>query len=329
MSNRVELPLIEPVYSTYHNAPASAAAVNNPSIRNWFLNDIMMLTCQTIFLKGYTSPLIDILDSGIPNNPYFISEKFSMKYISGHIHSVIKNLLDDGYYVWFVGVDDYYVKGKSWYKERHFHHDGCICGYDNDEKTYCIYAYDQNWLYQKFWTTQKSFDNGLRALFKQGYYGFLCGFKPTDEKVEFLPEVACRNIAEYLDPRQEKHIKEENVYGIMVHDYIAQYVGKLYDGSIPYERMDRRVFRLIWEHKKVMLERIKLIEKAYSMNSSISTSYEEIVKTADNMRMLYASHHMKRRDSVLPIIQRNLIEIMKKEKNLLNRLLRKAERKNK
>ena len=79
-----------------------------------------------------------------------------MQFMKGYIHPLIRNLLDAGYYVCFVGVDDYYVKGKSWYKERHVNHDGAICGYNQEDKTYCLYSYDSNWVYRKFWTTQKN-----------------------------------------------------------------------------------------------------------------------------------------------------------------------------
>jgi hypothetical protein len=85
--------------------------------------------------------------------------------------------------------------------------------------------------------------------------------------------------------------------------------------------MDRRVFRLIWEHKKVMLERIKLIENSLNLDNSVSEKYVSLVKNADMMRMLYASHHMKRRDEVLPIIQKMLLELMQDERELLNRLV--------
>ena len=64
-----------------------------------------------------------------------------------HINSMflIRSLIDNGYYVAFGGVDDYYMEGKSWYQEKHFDHDGLIVGYDQNDKTYTIYAYDQNW----------------------------------------------------------------------------------------------------------------------------------------------------------------------------------------
>lgn len=112
--------------------------------------------------------------------------------------------------------------------------------------------------------------------------------------------------------------------GIVVHDYIAKYVGKLYDGSIPYEKIDRRVFRMIWEHKKVMLERIALIEDALSLDHAISENYRSVVREADNCRMLYAAHHMKQRNAVLPIIQKKLLSLKAKEQELLTEVLEKS-----
>ena len=111
------------------------------------------------------------------------------------------------------------------------------------------------------------------------------------------------------------------VFGIAVHDFIAKYVDKLIDGSIPYEKMDRRIFRLIWEHKKVMLERIKLIEDALSLDHFLSDAYTSVVREADNCRMLYAAHHMKQRNSVLPTIQKKLLSLKLKEKGILEKLI--------
>lgn len=323
---KIELPLVEPLYSTYHHAPGSAILLNNPSIRNWYMNEVMILTCNRKFLKGFTTPEINVAEGSWNANPYFDKKWYGMQFLEGHVHFVIRKLLDAGYYVCFTGVDDYYVEGKSWYHERHFNHDGCICGYDQDNKTYCIYAYDKNWIYHKFWTTQKSFDAGRKAQFKKKQYGSICGIKPKGDQIMFSHETALKKIAEYLDSNLEKYpeTEEGTVSGIVVHDYIAKYVGKLYDGSIPYEKMDRRVFRMIWEHKKVMLERIKLIEDTLSLDHSLSEAYKSVVREADNCRMLYAAHHMKQRNSVLPIIQKKLLSLKEKEKEILENLLEAA-----
>lgn len=324
MKRKVELPLLEPLYSTYHyQGIATAAVTKNPTIRNWYLNKAAVLSCNLKFLNGYTTPGITVLLSSWDDTGNFEKRWYPMEFLRGHTNTVIRNLIDSGYYVVFGGVDDYYVKGKSWYKERHFSHDGIICGYDQEEKTYCIYAYDSNWIFQKFWTPQSSFEAGRKIMFKDGKYGFICGIKPKMVNIEFSVGMALNAIKEYMDSciKKQPDKNEDRVYGIDVHDYIAKYVGKLYDGTIPYERMDRRVFRLIWEHKKVMYERICCIESHLNLQNRISEKYKTIVEQADNMRMLYASHHMRRRDSILPIIQKKLLLLKIEEEKLLKELL--------
>lgn len=327
MNKFVELPLIEPIYSTYqYQGPGSVILASNPSIRNWYLNEVMLLTCNRKFLSGVTTPNINIVHSYWIYNPYLEQRCFSMQFLNGYVNPLIRNLLDSGYYVCYEGADDYYIKGKSWYNERHFIHDGMICGYNQKDKTYCLYSYDSNWVYRKFWTTQKSFDKGRKSAFQRGTYGRISGIKPKKDIVEFSPGTACQNITEYLDPSTEKYLDygKENVFGIAVHEYIAKYIGKLSDGSIPYERMDWRVFRLIWEHKKAMLERIQCIETSLKVRPDISKRYAPLVTEADKMRMLYASYHMKRRDSLLPVIQKKLLVLKEKEQNLLEELLEKT-----
>lgn len=326
-AKKIELPIIEPLYSTYHyQGPATASIVSNPSIRNFYLNQIMLLTCTRKFLNGFTTPEITVSSSSWNQSPYLDKKHFDMKFLQGHTNFVIRKLIDEGYYVCFDIIDDYYIEGKTWHGIRHFDHDGCICGYNQDDKTFCIYAYNKNWVYQKFWTPQSSFEKGRISMFKNNMYGFICGIKPKNDIVAFSYECALKKIAEYLDSSIEKYpeTNEGLVYGTAVHDYIARYVGKLYDGSIPYERMDRRVFRMIWEHKKAMLERIEAIERSLHLDSSTSEAYRDVVREADNCRMLYAAHHMKQRNSTLPLIQKKLMTLKERERAILKTLIEKS-----
>lgn len=323
MNKRVELPLITPLYSAYqHQGPGTAILCKNESIRNWYLNQVMNLTCSRKFLNGFTTPQIGIVDSSWYENPYLDKRWMSTEFTKGYINPIIRELLNKGFYVAFGDVDDFYIKGKSWYKEHHFNHDGLICGYDQNDKTYCMYAYDSNWIYRKFWTPQKGFNSGMFAMREKGTFAYICGLRVNEDKIDFSYKVAYQKIREYLDSNLKKYPfeGEGDVYGIIVHEYLAEYISKLYRDDIPYERMDSRVFRLIWEHKKLMLERIEKIEQYLKLDGEISRKYQFLVSQANTMRMLYAFHNIKRRDSVLPVIKKNLLELMDTEKNLLTLL---------
>lgn len=321
MLKSVELPIIKPVYSTYHfQGDGGAVLKNNLSIKNWYLNQVMILRCDRAFLHGTTTPELDIELSGWCDIPNIERQRYEMKFLKEYVNPLIREFLSQGYYVVFEQVDDFYMQGKTWYKQRHFEHDGLICGFDQTEKTYSIFAYDYNWVYRVFKTPQKCFNDGWESCFRQGSYGSVTGIRPNSENVALNPKNILTQLKNYLNSSLEKYPVTENgfVFGIAVQDYLVMYIGLLINGKIPYERMDRRIFRLLWEHKTVMLKRLQSVEKLLGMDESVSNDYKKIVSEANTMRMLYASHHIKRRDSVLPVIQKTLTGLRTKEEELLN-----------
>ena len=100
MNKRVELPLIEPLYSSYHNQGTCTAILSsNQSIRNWYLNQIMNLTCNRKFLNGFTTPEINIVHSDWIFNPYLDRRWMSTEFAKGHINPIIREFLNRGFYV--------------------------------------------------------------------------------------------------------------------------------------------------------------------------------------------------------------------------------------
>lgn len=324
MNKRVELPIYEPIYKTYQYQGSGAAIIdkNNP-IRNWYLNEIMLLKCSRAFLKGWGSPEIDIVNSSFMGNPYLEINKYPLSFLKGCTNQMIRNFIDLGYYVYFLNVDDYYIKNKSLYKQRHLHHDGLICGYDKSNRTYCIYSHDSNWVYRKFWTPEICFTNGCKSSIKNNRTVDIFTVKAKTENVDFSLVKVYQNLIKYLDSDIEKYPfdGEGVVLGIVVHTYISEYIMKLFRGEISYKFADWRILRLVWEHKKVMLERITKVEQLLSLDNSLSEQYKSIVKEADDIRMFYASYCMKRRDSMLLNISKKLLTIETREREILTQLL--------
>ena len=329
MNKRVELPIYEPIYKTYQYQGSGAAIIdsNNP-IRNWYLNEIMLLECNRAFLTGWGTPGIEIVNSSLLDNPYLEKNNFPLSCLEGCTNQMIRNFIDLGYYVYFLGVEDYYIKNKSLYKERHFYHDGLICGYDKSNRTYCIYAHDDKWVYRKFWTPQICFTNGCKSATKNNCPVNLFIIKAKTQNVDFSPEKVYEKLSEYLDSDIEKYPfnGEGAVFGIVVHTYIAEYIMKLFRGEISYKFVDWRILRLLWEHKKAMLERIVKVEQILGLDNILSERYKTVVKEADNIRLLYAAHRIKRRDSVLTIISKKLLKIETDEREILTKILEKMKK---
>lgn len=322
-----QLQIEKPMFCAYNTQGAGGGAIAvNPSIKNWYYNNAIMLVCGRKFLDGYTSPQANIRNTSVFSNPCFEKKWIGTKYLGSRIHYVIRAILDDGWFIYYSGLDDYYIKGKSWYHEKHELHDGAICGYDQEDKTYSVLAYDQNWIFRVFKTPQRCFETARKKALIRNSFKTMCIYKPIEGEIKLDIETICGNLKEYLDSSLEKY--PPNVYetasGTVVHDYIAMYLDKLLDESIPYSRMDRRVFRVLWEHKACMCERLRAAEDKLGLGHSFSSKYEQVVKEADNARMLYASHHMRRRDSLLPIIKSKVLRIKELEEVILKEFLDKV-----
>ena len=324
MDKVLELKLCKPIYSTYHvQGNGGAVLYDNPSVFNWYYNEAANLSCSKRFMEGYSSPELTVPMSAWYENPHIEQKWFSMKELKAHTNTVIKELISQGYYVNFYGVDDYYVKGKSWYGKRHYEHDGLIHGYDQTDKSFSIYAYDEQFVYRSFKTGQLDFDRARESMFEQGVYGHICGIKPEESHVYIDPHRVYESVKEYIDgaiPSRGK-VKEDNIYGIEVLKYILIYLTKLLDGSIMHQKLDWRICRLLWEHSCVMQDRIRLVTGLLRTKVSFAENYSSVVKAADTARILYASYHIKQRDSVLKQVINNVDYMYSEEINILTQFI--------
>ncbi len=318
---RVELPYIEPMFSTYHwLSSAGIAAKQNPTSDVWFYNNMIEWSCSTRFLNGFTTPELSVPTGSIWSIPFLEKSGVNNRFARRCSIDIIKTMLDDGFYVAFGGVDDFYIKGKSWYNERHFSHDGLILGYDEEKETFTMAAYDERWIFTTFETPQKCFLEGLEALTSQNQFGSIHAIKAKQD----VQKLDIANIKEVLGRYLASNIKDyplthtEKVWGIIVYDYIHMYLDKLMDGSIPHEKRDRRIFRLIWEHKKCMLNRIITVENEYGLGDELSRQYIKIVEHSDKARFLYSKFVVKYSAKHLEKIQKIIQDIKREEKIILN-----------
>lgn len=303
--DKVVLPLLEPGFSTYHGQAAAGAILSeNPSVWNFFLNNAVGLRCNTKFLTGYSTPDLGVERSDFSECPAIDKRMIEMEFLGGYTEQVIRNFLRKGFYVFFGGVDDYYMDGKSWFRERHFIHNGLIRGYDPEDDTFLVYAYDSRWQLNSFKVPVKSFRKARKA----GCDGILFGIAPHKKPVGPDPAVILEKLKAYLTPCIEK----DCIRGVLVHKYLMTFLDMHISGEIPYEKLDRRIFRLLWEHKKVMLERLEKLGLY-----EIAERYGDVVGLADSMRMLYGIYHRKYNETILPAVKKKLADADILEKELL------------
>ncbi len=330
MKKRVQLPVVEPYFSAYqYQGSGGAVIAENPSINNWYINQCILMRCNAFFLvKSDENPHVTVEWSKLLDIPVFEKHEVPVRFLKGTVHTVIRAMLDEGYFAYVDGVDDYYIKGKSLYHQGHISHDGLICGYDQNTKTYSIFSYDSNWVYRIFDTPQRSLERGLLYPgLRQGEYASIYAIKPQKEIIRVDPIGICDKLKEYVNNTLDKYRLDEpkTVKGIAVFDVVCMYLDKLYSGQIPYATRDHRIFRAIRDHKAVMCKRIHCLEEIFGWGSQLSKEYEKVVRMAEQLRMIYAYYMKKQRDDILIDMKKRIREMKVEEEMLLRKLITKLE----
>ena len=329
MAESVSFPFQVPVFATTQlSAAVGIAITGHPTAYNGFLNQCTTLYCTRRFLHGFSSPSSGIPRAGIYSFPFI--ERYNTHLIFAHPYTMelIRRMLDSGFYVHYSGVDDYYLPGKSWYGLRHMDHDGVICGYDDNDHTYSIAAYDINWIFSLMRIPQDCFAEGLKSCIERKEFGNLIAYRVRENTtVELDEKMILKYLKEHLRDTVDRFPLDQDggVMGIAVHDFLAMYVGKLLDGSIPTEKMDWRALRPVWEHKSCMLDRLRAVEEKHGWAAECSAEYAPLVETSNRLRMMYAMFHKNQKAGLLEKIQKGLLELGSREAEILQKFVERME----
>ena len=329
MAKSVLLPFKNPLFATTQGMTAADIAIQgHPTAYNQTLNQATNISCSRKFTRGFTTPEVVIPDIWIYSYGFIERYVVNFRHTKNYCIDIIRQMRDEGFYVYYGYVDDFYLPGKSWYGTRHLHHDGVICGYDDNDGTISVAAYDINWVFGLIRIPQECFVQGLESSIEAKQYGSMTAYKIRENTVVNINErEMLRHLKEYMDSNFEKYPadKDGEVRGIVVHDYLAMYIDKLKDGSIPYEKMDWRALRGIWEHKKCMLDRIKAVENKNGWNNELSERYTPVVDKANCIRTMYAMYHKNHNDKLLQKIHDGLLDLAQSDKEIVGEFISRLE----
>ena len=328
MSKSKQLPFFVPDFASFHDtAIAELAYAEKPHAKMQLLNQRTELVCDRDFLTGFSSPKISIADANLYTFPYMHRHCVSMIYALPFYKEIIRKMIDTGSYIYMCGMDDYYFPGKSWFHEKHRLHDGIICGYDDSDNTFSLATYDKDWVFRHIRIPQESFVDSVNSALEMGGTARLTAVVIKDKEITLDILGILAKIKDYLASDLQKYPTDGSgiVKGLAVHDYLNIYFDKLLDESISHEKMDWRVLRNIWEYRVVMLKRLRAVEEEMQIDFSISTAYGDLVQETDRLRMLYALYHRKKKDALLLAVKNGLLELIAKEKSLLEQFVQKVE----
>lgn len=328
MADCVQLAYEYPWFAFTQGTAAPCIALrNHPTAYNAILNQCTTLSCSRRFLDGFTTPQVGIPRLNIHSFPCIERYGVALRFTHDRFREIVKKMLDKGFYIYFGGVDDYFLPGKSWYGIRHMSHDGILCGYDDNDGTYSVAAYDSDWVFRLIRIPQDCFREGLESGISQGWNGNLFAYRMRNGEIQPDEKQMLRYLKAHVDADMDHFPLTErgNVEGIAVQGFLALYIGKLMDGSIPADRMDWRVLRPVWEHKKCMLDRLIALEALHGWEPEFSSRYRPLVDAANRNRMMYAVYHKNRRPELLENVRKGLLDGKEQERAILCDFIRKTE----
>lgn len=328
MADCVQLAYEYPWFAFTQGTAAPCIALrNHPTAYNAILNQCTTLSCTRRFLDGFTTPQVGVPRLNIHSFPCIERYGVALRFTHDRFREIIKKMLDEGFYIYFGGVDDYFLPGKSWYGIRHMNHDGILCGYDDNDGTYSIAAYDSDWVFRLIRIPQDCFREGLESGISQGWNGNLFAYRMRNGEIQPDEKQMLRYLKAHVDADMDHFPLTErgNVEGIAVQGFLALYIEKLMDGSIPADKMDWRVLRPVWEHKKCMLDRLIALEALHGWEPEFSSRYRLLVDAANRNRMMYAVYHKNRRPELLENVRKGLLDGKEQERAILCDFIRKTE----
>lgn len=328
MADCVQLAYEYPWFAFTQGTAAPCIALrNHPTAYNAILNQCTTLSCTRRFLDGFTTPQVGIPRLNIHSFPCIERYGVALRFTHDRFREIVKKMLDEGFYIYFGGVDDYFLPGKSWYGIRHMSHDGILCGYDDNDGTYSVAAYDSDWVFRLIRIPQDCFREGLESGISQGWNGNLFAYRMRNGEIQPDEKQMLRYLKAHVDADMDHFPLTErgNVEGIAVQGFLALYIEKLMDGSIPADKMDWRVLRPVWEHKKCMLDRLILLETLHGWEPEFSSRYRPLVDAANRNRMMYAVYHKNRRPELLENVRKGLLDGKEQERAILCDFIRKTE----
>nr|WP_154957921.1 hypothetical protein [Paenibacillus xylanexedens] len=255
----------------------------------------------------------------------------TIKTLGKSILDIVIENIDLNYYL-EVGIDEYYWSNKASYMQEHFHHDNLIYGYNNNDRVLYYLGYNKDMIFGQYSVPYEEFvlsftenpDSNIKfiknitpeltSITTKYVYHFNLNFDLDIFRTYLEDFLKSRN--SFLTHRGS----EDSVFGLAVYDELIK---RCSNDTILSE--DMRLFRIIWEHKKVFNKRIDYLNSkgclktgSYEGLSNKSRSLCNESLLLKNLSMKYSiTNDMK----VFSKILTKLKEIQLSEEQLVTDLL--------
>jgi hypothetical protein len=272
-----------PITSFHYHADLLSVLLNYDQCLPWFYNNFIQLFIHSNveILDGIREGII--LDFYTPysnwkNCPHIYYQRINRNFVSKKWNSIIDFIIDTidmDYYV-YLDADQFFIPENTWcYKKVHKIHDMFIYGYDFQKKILYFTEYlteARKYTYSRvtFLDFEKSYNSMLQIMqLNKNKIGNANGIEMISYRkykldYQFDISLAIDYLEDYLTGRNTyKRFRSPNTqwymecnFGIKIYENIIKILKLILQKET---RIDQRFFHVLWDHKKIMLLRIKFI----------------------------------------------------------------------
>lgn len=273
----------------YYANPLAIMSATGEEFMPWMLSNFIQLSSHP---EGSHLKL-DFFQQWITWVPYycpFLDVQIINKEVLGNFNAIsfIVNCINSGYYI-HMKVNHKFLSASNlkWYKQADHAHELLIYGYDTNMQTIKI-ADNFGGKYKFTTCTFEEFDQAYSSppIYNIDNYEKVLLLKPKQNvKFQFDLLKVKDSLEDFLASRDTRIRDDQSLswaknltLGVAVYDKIIEYLFLLIENKVS---IDVRLFHVLWEHKKCMIDRIKYMETlGIIRNPDIAKTYQEIERTA-------------------------------------------------
>ncbi len=327
------LPKEAPMITTYpKEANILSILLNYEKSYPWIMNNFIQLTC-------YNNQYLDYYDFYYRNCPLVDYQRINKNIILDISDGIIPFLISSikkGYYI-YLAVNTKYIPAYDY--DHDIPHDLFLYGYNTGKEIFYI---SDNFVNGKYSNSICRFTELLNAInnFRKCDYQFR-GFRDCIELLSYnFEERACfeeyrvkESMEDYLlcRPTKSWYVANEiwdkketkmRTFGLDCYETIRNHIN-IAKQTGEFENGSRRAFYLMWEHKKIMLIRLKYMqENGLFSNAELIDEYAQIEKSSKICLFLMLKYTLKKDSSILEHIFTTYKGIEENEISIIHKLMK-------
>lgn len=342
------LPIGSPlVYGYLCNAyPLSIVSVEDKYLDWFYSNYIQMVTHlpSGTFFTFYT-PYYEWYEY-LRQCPFIEYQKLGTDIMEQHPEGILQFIMDRIDKDWYVELylDEYFLSSKRAYQRFHFPHEILIYGYNKEEAKFNTIGYNERTIYGHYEIGFEEFLEAYKNCFrdqvweKVPYQKFLYLLQyNSNYEFPFDTRLVIDSLKEYLSGyNSSNHFRALKPPTVAPNEGLYSYGTDLYkrfNEFLQYkvgeqkQEMNVRFSHTMWEHKKIMLQRIQYLgEKGLlSDKAEYYSEFEKVEKKALIVLNSCIKYQIKPSEIVLQSLLETSSEVEQMERVILNKLIQELE----